>query len=547
MMKFPKKRLLLPLFAGLALVFLSTDRLRMWEIAKNMEIFAQAYRAVNAEYVEKTDPNRLMRTAIDSMLGNMDPYTNFFSEAQMERLRIDVLGAWDGIGVEIAKRDQGIIISELIEGYPAQKEGMKIGDVLLEIDGAQIQDQAVEDVEKTLNGKAGTQVQVKIRRPSTGETKSWTLTRQKVVKKNVPYYTMLDDKTAYIVLTTFTEQAADNIANALKELQEKNNVKQVVLDLRDNGGGLLIEAVNICNIFVDKGKEVVTTCSKIAEWDRSFKTLNNPVDTKIPLVVLINEQSASASEIVGGALQDFDRALLVGRKSFGKGLVQNTKDIGYNSKVKLTIAKYYIPSGRCIQALEYKDGRPMEIPDSLIKVFKTANGRPVKDGGGLIPDVKVEKKAELALIKNLKEKHYIFDFASEFRAKQDSIAGPTAFQISDAIFEDFVKFVAQRNYAYETQTQRQLAEMQSELERNSYDANLKTVVQRLRTKVEQEKRQELYKHKEELKRVLGDEIVGRYYFEQGRIQRRLRGDQDVQTALQLLNNPSEFQRILQGK
>ena len=532
---------------SLSLFLISSDKQRFWEIAKHFELFAKTYRTINTEYVERTDPNLLMRTAIDSMLGNMDPYTNFFSEAQMERLRIDVRGAWDGIGVSIARHRDQIVISEIIEGYPAQEQGLQVGDILLEIDGANIGKQEVEDLEKTLNGKAGTEVEIKVKRPSSGQERKLRLTRQKVQRKNVPYYDMLDEHTAYIVLTTFTEQAADNIAKALKELQEKHKPKQVILDLRDNGGGLLIEAVNICNLFIEKNLNVVTTRSKIPEWDRSFKTLNNPLDTRIPLVVLINKHSASASEIVGGALQDFDRAVLIGQKSFGKGLVQNTKDIGYNAKVKLTIAKYYIPSGRCIQALEYKDGRPMEIPDSLIKIFRTNNGRPVKDGGGLIPDLIIPRPEEVGLLKGLRDQHLIFDFANRFRNQNDSIGPAKSFKLPQGTFESFVTFVQEQGYTYECEAEKRLDNLSKYAQNQTFAQSLNQEIALLKQALEKQKAQDLQRERTAIEQALTEAIISRYHFEKGLIAWRLQQDPEVQAALKLFSDPAAYQALLQAK
>ena len=542
-----KKRFYLGLFLGLGiLASLATDRDRLWAISKNMQIFAEVYRAVNADYVEKTDPNALMRTAIDSMLHRMDPYTNFFSEAQMERLRMDVRGAWDGIGIELIRYGKDkIAVGEVLEGYAAEKAGLKAGDILLEVEGAKITNQGVDEVEKTLNGKAGTQVRLKVLRPLEKKEYEWTLMREKIVRKNVPHYTMLDEQTGYIILTTFTEQAGENVAKALRELQETKNPKQIILDLRDNGGGLLMEAVNLCNVFIPKGKDIVSTSSKVASWDRAYLTLNNPLDTRIPLIVLINERSASASEIVAGAIQDYDRGVLVGRKSFGKGLVQNTKDIGYNSKMKLTTAKYYIPSGRCIQALEYSDGQSKAIADSLKKTFKTAAGRIVPDGGGLYPDEAVAKEPESVILKSLREQHVIFDFANRYRAEHDSIAPADKFKLSDADFERFVKFVTENNYEYDTESERLLAKLKVQVETDkSEPERWQAVLGRLKAKLLEDKRRDIYKHKAEIMLHLTEEIVSRYYFEKGKIQVRLQNDPDIQAAQKLFANTERFAKLL---
>lgn len=537
--------LLLLLVPATLFLLLATDKDRFWSISKNMQLFSEVYRLVNSDYVEETDPNALMRSAIDSMLHQMDPYTNFFSEAQMERLRMDVRGAWDGVGMEILRYGEDkIAVGEILENYPAYDAGIAVGDILLEIDASPVGKRRVDEIEKTLNGKAGTQIKVKLRRPSTGEVNEYELTRRKVVRKNVPHYTMLDDKTAYIVLTTFTERAGSNVAQALKELQEKNNPKQVILDLRDNGGGLLMEAVNLSNVFLPKGIEIVSTNSKVKTWDRSYPTLNNPLDTKIPLIILINERSASASEIVAGAVQDMDRGILVGRKSFGKGLVQNTKDIGYNSKMKLTTAKYYIPSGRCIQALEYRDGESSVIADSLKKTFKTKNGRIVPDGGGLYPDLKVKKEPESVILKSLREKQIIFDYVNRYRAEHDSIAPASSFRISDAEFENFVRFVRDNNYEYDTESEALLKELKELAKTDNEVALWADKLKIMQEKLLADKERDIYKHKQEISKYLDEEIIARYYFEKGKIEYRLQNDPDVQAAQKLFTDTEQFKKLL---
>lgn len=538
---FSSRLLLSAMAGGLAFTLLSTDANRYLDISKNMSIFADIYKTVNHDYVEQVDANQLMRIAIDSMLGELDPYTNFFSEAQKEQVRIDVVGGWDGIGVEIQERDDVITIKEIIDETPAMQQELRIGDIIKRIDGKDIKGKKAEEVNKLLNGKAGTKVELTLLRPSTKEERSITLDRTKISRKNVPYYGMLsDNETGYIILTTFTDRAGANIANAIKSLQETHKPKQFILDLRDNGGGLLIEAVNICNLFVPKGKEIVSTKNKIADWNRSFKTMSNPLDLNVPLVVLINERSASASEIVAGALQDFDRAVLLGRKSFGKGLVQNTKDIAYNGTIKLTTAKYYIPSKRCIQALEYKDGTPIEIPDSLKTAFKTQNGRTVYDGGGLMPDVKIDKEPLSAITQALIKYHAIEDFASKYRENNEKIAEAKSFHLSDKDFEDFKKFLEETKFQYNYQSQDAL----TTLSNKSSNAEIKQLAKTVNTRIDDAKNQELIKNKAEIMRILEIEIVARYYYERGKVEIQLREDKDVKEAIKLLNDKTAYQNIL---
>ena len=525
-----------------ALSLMAIGGARYWEISKNMEIFASAYRAINAEYVEQVDPSTLMRTAIDSMLAELDPYTNYFSEAQMEQLRIEVVGGWDGVGIETEVWKNEVIVREVIEDTPASVAGVRIGDRILQVDGKDTKGRKAEEVDKILNGKAGTKVEIKFMRPATKEERTLTMERGKISRKNVPYYGMLPDgETGYIILTTFTDRAGGNIGDAIRDLQEKHKPTRFILDLRNNGGGLLIEAVNICNLFVEKGKEIVSTRNKVVEWDRSFKTLNNPLNTNVPVIVLINERSASASEIVAGALQDLDRAVLVGRKSFGKGLVQNTKDIGYNSKIKLTTAKYYIPSGRCIQALEYKDGTPIEIPDSLRKAFKTAGGRTVYDGGGLLPDVKVEAQEPAAVVKALQRAHFIADFANAYRQRHDSIAPAADFRLTEADFAQFVEQVRASGYAFDYHTNEVANRIDS---LNDAPAEMRAANARLRARLQEQKAADIAAAKKDIIRLLETEIVARYYYERGRVQLQLREDTDVQEATRLFNDKERFAKLL---
>jgi carboxyl-terminal processing protease len=517
---------------------------RFLKISQSMENFAAAYRIINNQYVDETDPNQLMRIGIDSMLGHMDPYTNYFSEAQMVQVRMGVKGGWDGIGIELTKNDGKIVIGELVEDTPAEANDLRVGDVLLKIDGTVLEDRKIEDVSQTLQGKAGTKVSIEVMRPSTGKVRELTIERTKVTKKNVPYYGMLDEETGYIVLTTFSQRAGGNVQDAFKALQSEHNPKQVILDLRNNGGGFLIEAVNICNIFLGKGNEIVYTRAKIPEWDRSFKTLNAPIDTEIPLIVLMNGSSASASEIVAGALQDMDRAVLLGRNSFGKGLVQNTKDIGYSSKVKLTTAKYYIPSGRCVQALNYKDGVPVKVADSLRQEFVTQSGRKVYDGKGLEPDYKVKEAEKSVLLKALIQENLIFDYANIYREEYDSIVPAKEFNLSDEAFKDFVAYATAKWLKYETSTEKALEKLEKQAQKEGTYAGLADQFKRTKASIKAEKATSFEKNKTEVKEYLEQEIVGRYYYMTGQVENRLARDTDVAEAIKLFKDKERFEKLL---
>ncbi|MGH1336625.1 MAG: S41 family peptidase [Aureispira sp.] len=530
------------LFLGAALAVATNGR--FIKIAQSMENFALAYRIINKEYVDETDPNQLMRVGIDSMLATLDPYTNYFSEAQMVQVRMGVKGGWDGIGVELARNKDQVVIGELIGGTPAEQNDLRVGDVLLEIDGTGLEDRALGDISQTLQGKAGTKVTIEVLRPSSGEQRTLTLERTKVTKDNVPYYGMLDDETGYIVLTTFSQRAGANVKKALDALKAEHDPKQLVLDLRSNGGGFLIEAVNICNLFLNKGNEIVYTRAKIPEWDRSFKTLNNPVDLNIPLVVLMNGSSASASEIVAGALQDLDRAVLLGRSSFGKGLVQNTKDIGYSSKVKLTTAKYYIPSGRCVQALNYKNGIPVKVPDSLRQVFQTKAGREVYDGKGLEPDYEVKENERSAILRALLKEKIIFDYANKYRDEHDSIGVAKTFTLTAAEYQDFVTMAKTPWMAYQTATEKALVELEQQAKTEGTYEELQTRFKQTRELIDKEKAVAFEANKQAVKEALEEEIVGRYYYQTGQIENRLARDTDVAAALALFKDKEQFQKLL---
>lgn len=541
-MKILLRRFWLPLLLLSGALALANGR--FLKIAQSMENFASAYRIINAEYVDQTDPNQLMRVGIDSMLAHLDPYTNYFSEAQMVQVRMGVRGGWDGIGVELMRYNDQIVIEQLIEGTPAEKKGLRVGDVLLKIDGTELEDRAIDDIAQTLQGKAGTNVTLDVMRPSTGKRRKLTLERTKVTKDNVPYYGMLDDKTGYIVLTTFSQQAAANVQNALEQLKSKHNPEQLILDLRSNGGGFLIEAVNICNLFVPKGNEIVYTRAKIPEWDRSFKTLNPPNDLNIPLVVLINGRSASASEIVAGALQDLDRAVLLGRSSFGKGLVQNTKDVGYSSKVKLTTAKYYIPSGRCVQALNYKNGVPVKVPDSLRQAFQTKAGRKVYDGKGLEPDVEIKEPVQSALLRALLSEKIIFDYANRYRETHDTITKAKLFALTDEEYQAFVTYAEPRWLGYETASQKALKALRAQAKTEGTLDELQDQMEEAEKAILRLKKESFQSDRTAIKEQLEQEIVSRYYYQTGRVQNRLARDIDVNAALELFANTTRFKQLL---
>ncbi len=520
------------------------DHGKYFEISKNIEIFTNLYRELNTYYVDELDPSKLMRVGIDAMLESLDPYTNYISESDIEGYRFMTEGKYTGIGAQFALMNSYPTITEIFENTPAQKAGLKAGDIVEQIDGRSALSKSAEDVNDVMKGYPGTSLELTIKRPGESKTQKVTLTREEVSVENVPYSGLIAEDVGYVVLTTFTRQAGKNIADGFKKLKEENpNLKGLVLDLRGNGGGLLTEAVNLCNIFVPKGEVIVSTKGKIQDRDRSFKTLNNPVDMDMPLVVLIDKNSASASEIVSGTIQDLDRGVLIGQRSYGKGLVQNMHDIGYNSKLKVTTSKYYIPSGRCIQSVQYKKGKPVDIPDEKREVFKTRAGRKVLDGGGVKPDLFVDPDDNSNILATLKDKHLIFDYVTQFALKNKTVASVEDFHFTD--WNDFIAFLDKTGFDYDTETEKLLEQMKERSKEDGYlvESDLKS----LENKIIESKKNDLNKHKDAIIDLIEKEIAGRYYFQNGKIQIGLRNDIEIKEAVDLINDPARYKSLLSGK
>ena len=526
-----------------AMAAVPRDHDRLFEISKNIEIFTNLYKEINTYYVDDLNPAKLMRIGIDAMLESLDPYTNYFSESEIEGYRYITEGKYNGVGADFAKINGEMTVIAPYEDSPATKAGLKAGDVIIAIDGKEVAGKRSEDVSRFFQGYPGTEVVLKIKRPGEQTERSLTLIRAEVNVENVPYYGMLDDDIGYAALTTFTRNAGRNVANAVKKLKEENpDLKGVVFDLRGNGGGLLEEAVNVSNVFIPKNELVVTTKGKVIDWDRSFKTLNRPVDLDIPLAILIDKGSASASEIVSGVIQDLDRGVLVGQRSYGKGLVQNTKDIGYNSKVKMTIAKYYVPSGRCIQGVEYADGTPVDIPDSLRTPFKTRNGRQVLDGGGVKPDLYLDKGESEKVIKALNSKHLIFNYVTQYCLNKESIAEVADFQFTE--FEDFIAYVSEQGLEYGTSTEKALKKLKIASDEEEYSDDLAAEFDDIAEKILEAKKKEIYSFQEEITDYIEKEIASRYYYENGKIQIGLTNDTEVKDAIAILKDPAKYKKLL---
>ncbi|MFN7116030.1 MAG: S41 family peptidase [Saprospiraceae bacterium] len=516
---------------------------KYFEITKNIEIFANTYKELNTYYVDELDPGKLMRVGIDAMVNSLDPFTNYISENDIEGYRLLTEGKYNGIGAQSRKIGDFITITELYKDQPADKAGLKIGDQIVAVDGKDAKGKTVDELDDVLRGFPGTAVELTIRRPGKNGDMKVMLTREEVDVPNVPYHSMVSDDIGYVTLTTFTRDAGRNVANAVKELREKNpNLKGIIFDLRDNGGGLLNEAVNVANVFIPKNELVVTTKGKVKEWDRAFKTLNSPVDERIPLAVIIDKGSASASEIVCGVIQDYDRGVLLGQRSYGKGLVQNTRDVGYNAKVKLTTAKYYIPSGRCIQSVEYQNGEPVNIPDNKRTPFKTRSGRTVLDGGGVKPDILLDHPEDNPIIKALVNQEIIFDYATQYALKHPNIAEPQAFRFTE--FDDFVKYVEGRNFTYETDSEKLLKQLKEKSGKDGFtlDAEIKAMEAKIKT----EKKTDVAALKSVLVDLLEKEIVGRYYYQTGKIKIGLRNDKEIEEAIKVLRDNARYQQVLKG-
>lgn len=547
MMKRPSTILIVVLIAASSLLTVSFVN-KNFEIAKNLDIFNTLFRELTIHYVDDINTAELMKTGIDEMLASLDPYTNFIPESDIEDVRFMTTGQYGGIGALIMRRGDYIFISETYEGFPADKAGLLPGDKILKINEHSAKNRNQEEVSTLLKGQPGTEVILVLERWGHDEPLTKTLLREVVKIDNIPYYGMLDETTGYIKLTSFTQNAGREVREAFNTLKNQNNLENIVLDLRGNGGGLLHEAVNITNIFVDKGNVVVQTKGKIEERNMINRTLNNAIDKDIPLVVLVDRGSASASEIVSGAIQDFDRGVIIGQRTFGKGLVQNVVPLSYNTQMKVTVAKYYIPSGRCIQAIDYahrnEDGSVAAIPDSLKVAFETRNGRIVYDGGGIEPDIFVEPRTfndvSIALITHF----HIFEFANNFYRSHNEIAPADKFEITDQIYADFVSFLDGKEYSYTTDSEHLAGLLQEAAKAEKYIDIIAPELEAIKEKINATKEEDLVTFREEISFLLKNEIVGRYYKQKGRVISSLSDDPEIAAALQVFKNQDQFKALL---
>jgi carboxyl-terminal processing protease len=527
--------------------FQSQAQTNGFEVIKSMELMDLIYQHLDMYYVDEPKPGTLSKFAIDAMLKELDPYTVYYHESNMEDYLLMTTGQYGGIGAVIRKIGDYTYIAEPYEGNPAQKSGLKAGDKILSIDGRDMKAKKSDDVSSSLKGPKGSTIQVKVLR-NNGDEVTIPITRDEIKIPHIPYTGMVSETVGYINLNTFMQPTtATDVKAAVLDLKSKG-MKELVLDLRGNGGGLLIEAVKIVNLFVKKGQMVVTTKGRVEEENRVYKTLDEPVDLNIPLVVLVDEGSASASEIVAGSLQDLDRAVIIGNTSYGKGLVQRTYDLKYGSKIKLTIAKYYTPSGRCVQRLEYYDKesgqKPKAIPDSLIKVFKTVNGREVIDARGIEPEITIKEKEYSRLTAMLVGNNLVFNYATDYFYSHPTIAEAGKFTLSDTDYEAFKLLAIKDTFDYSTASEEMLKKMRETAEEEGYFEDAKAQYEDLMKKVVPSKERDLEKFKDEIKTIIENEIISRYYYQKGRTIDSFRNDDYLKKAIEILKNTQEYNTIL---
>ncbi len=537
---------------GTAFMFIrATTSDPYFEISKNLDIYTNLFKELNTFYVDPIEPGKLVKTGVDAMLRELDPYTNYITEADIEDYEFMTTGKYGGIGANMQRKGEDIYVADVYENSPAHAAGLHPGDLVEAIDGKSLKGKSIDDLGVLLKGSPGTQLKMRVKDAYTAITTEKLITRGEIEISSVPYAGLVGpDKTiAYVRLTQFTQQCGNQVKDAFDSLKRvQPSLSGLILDLRNNPGGLLDEAVNTCNIFLDKGQPVVSTRYKIPEMNKEYKTTLPAWNKDLPLAVIINKSSASASEIVSGTMQDLDRGVIIGTLSYGKGLVQVTRPLGFKSHLKLTVARYYTPSGRCIQALDYThrraDGSVGLIADSLKRTFKTRTGRDVLSGGGVEPDVKVKDEPISLVATTLYSKNYIFDYATIYASKHKSIPDPTEFSLTEAEFNEFAKWIESKDYSYKTETEIQFDSLKSTAIREKYYDNVKSEFDKLETRLSHDKKQDLLKHKEQVKHVLESEIASRFYYTRGRMAQTMQYDKELAKAVSIISDPIAYKKIL---
>ena len=545
MYTFLKKRYILPVIASGLLFIGASFREDFFEVAKQIEIFTTMFKAVNRNYVDNTNPGELMDKAIKSMLADLDPYTNYFNEQDVVKYKINNTGEYTGIGAIITRKETKLIVKEVYKNYPADKSGLKAGDEIIQIGDIILAD-FKDDASQLLNGGKNAKVDIKYVRQ--GKTLSAQLVLEEVDLKAVPFFGKIDDKTGYIVLNQFTNKAATQVKEALEQLK-REGAEKIILDLRGNPGGLLNEAVNICNLFVPKDEIIVTTKSKIEKHNITFKTTREPIDLEIPLVVIVDGKSASASEIVAGALQDLDRAVVIGSRSFGKGLVQRPIDLCYGTQIKITISRYYTPSGRCIQALDYsnkdKDGKAIRTASTDYNAFKTRKGRTVYDGGGILPDVVMDETKLSNISDALVKNDGIFNFVTDYYYKNPNL-GTTIPTINDADFMAFKAFLKTEKFSFDTETELALKKTLAIAKKEKLDTSVALEYQQLLSALQKSEENQLNQNQREIKNLILDEIIKRFQYKEGLYLYYTKNNSEIKKAVGILNNQLEYNNILKN-
>lgn len=551
---FPTKNISQLLLSGIALLtlILTTafiDNSRYFELMKNISLYAEVYKTLNEDYVDQIEPAGTMRKGIEAMLKTLDPYTNYLTAADIETYRLEQNETMGYIGATVISYNDGMYLGDVSEDLPAFKAGLRAGNRIMAIAGEPVGKRTADEVKKVLQGQTDTEIAITVQNNDGSNQRTVKVMRTREETKAVPHYELLDNGMGYVKLSTFMRpDCSQEVRDAIEDLQKKGDLKGLILDLRNNGGGLLNESVKLVNLFVPKDQLIVRMKGRTEDTQKDYKTEKEPLIPNLPIAILTNDHSASASEITAGSIQDLDRGIIVGQRSFGKGLVQHTRDIGYGNQFKLTIAKYLTPSGRCVQALNYTkrytDAAASSVPDSLRTAFKTKNGRIVFDGSGVEPDVKVEKTTSSNIAKSLLDKYLIFDYANQYKQKHDSIAAPKKFVLTDADYDEFVKFVGDKKFDYNTQTETLIQRLSKTTDREQYDQTVKDMVTKLTEKVKAEKVKELYTYKTEIKDLLTQEIIGRYYFQKGKVEANLDKDPELLAAISTLKNTDKYKQLL---